>query len=93
MDIGKIKAQIEAYVRTREMVGGALITDFYELFGRPNVRFLSGFYGPLERLMRELKRRTRVVGISPNDAVLDRLVGGAMGGYRRTVAMRMHALS
>jgi len=25
MDIGKIKAQIEAYVRTREMVGGALI--------------------------------------------------------------------
>ena len=35
------------------MVGGALITDFYELFGRPNVRFLSGFYGPLERLMRD----------------------------------------
>jgi acyl-CoA hydrolase len=35
------------------LVGGALITDFYELFGRPNVRFLSGFYGPLERLMRD----------------------------------------
>ena len=35
------------------LIGGALITDFYELFGRPNVRFLSGFYGPLERLMRD----------------------------------------
>lgn len=34
-------------------VTGALLTDFYELFGRPGVRFLSGFYGPLERLMRD----------------------------------------
>ncbi len=34
-------------------VTGALLTDFYELFGRPNVRFLSGFFGPLERLMRD----------------------------------------
>jgi len=35
------------------LVTGALLTDFYELFGRPGVRFLSGFYGPLERLMRD----------------------------------------
>ncbi len=35
------------------VVTGALLTDFYELFGRPGVRFLSGFYGPLERLMRD----------------------------------------
>ncbi|MCU1354992.1 MAG: acetyl-CoA hydrolase/transferase [Acidimicrobiales bacterium] len=35
------------------LVTGALLTDFYEVFGRPNVRFLSGFYGPLERLMRD----------------------------------------
>lgn len=35
------------------LVGGALITDFYELFSRSNVRFLSGFYGPLERLLRD----------------------------------------
>ncbi|MCB0977945.1 MAG: 4-hydroxybutyrate CoA-transferase [Acidimicrobiales bacterium] len=34
-------------------VSGALLTDFYELFGRANVRFLSGFFGPLERLMRD----------------------------------------
>lgn len=34
-------------------VTGALLTDFYELFGRPNVRFVSGFYGPIERMMRD----------------------------------------
>lgn len=34
-------------------ITGALLTDFYEIFGRPGVRFLSGFYGPLERLMRD----------------------------------------
>ena len=32
-------------------VSGALLTDFYELFGRPGVRFLSGFFGPIERMM------------------------------------------
>lgn len=35
------------------LVTGALLTDFYELFGRPGVRFVSGFYGPIERLMRD----------------------------------------
>jgi acyl-CoA hydrolase len=35
------------------LITGALLTDFYEVFGRPGVRFLSGFYGPLERLMRD----------------------------------------
>ncbi|MEZ5204906.1 MAG: acetyl-CoA hydrolase/transferase C-terminal domain-containing protein [Acidimicrobiales bacterium] len=34
-------------------VTGALLTDFYEVFGRPGVKFLSGFYGPIERLMRD----------------------------------------
>lgn len=35
------------------LVTGALLTDFYELFGRSGVRFVSGFYGPIERLMRD----------------------------------------
>lgn len=33
------------------IVTGALLTDFYELFSRPGVQFVSGFFGPLERLM------------------------------------------
>ncbi|WP_426573023.1 acetyl-CoA hydrolase/transferase family protein [Aquihabitans sp. McL0605] len=35
------------------LITGALLTDFYAVFGQPGVRFLSGFYGPLERLMRD----------------------------------------
>lgn len=33
------------------LVTGALLTDFYELFSRPGVRFVSGFYGPIERML------------------------------------------
>jgi acyl-CoA hydrolase len=33
------------------VIGGALLTDFYAVFGRPGVQFLSGFFGPLERMM------------------------------------------
>jgi acyl-CoA hydrolase len=33
------------------VVGGALLTDLYELFTRPNVHFRSGFFGPAERLL------------------------------------------
>jgi acyl-CoA hydrolase len=35
------------------LITGALLTDFYEVLGKPGVRMLSGFYGPIERLMRD----------------------------------------
>jgi acyl-CoA hydrolase len=34
-------------------VFGALLTDLYDLFTRPGVRLLSGFYGPAERYLRD----------------------------------------
>ncbi len=34
-------------------IGGALLTVFTELFSHPNVHYLSGFFGPLERLLRD----------------------------------------
>ncbi len=34
-------------------VGGALLTVLSELFSHPNVHYLSGFYGPIERLLRD----------------------------------------
>ena len=35
------------------LITGALLTDFYAVFGKSGVRYLSGFYGPIERLMRD----------------------------------------
>jgi acyl-CoA hydrolase len=35
------------------LIVGALLTDFYEVFGKPGVRHWSGFFGPIERLMRD----------------------------------------
>jgi acyl-CoA hydrolase len=32
-------------------ISGALLVDFYEIFSKPSVRHLSGFYGPIERMM------------------------------------------
>jgi acyl-CoA hydrolase len=32
-------------------ISGALLVDFYEIFSKPSVRHLSGFYGPIERLL------------------------------------------
>lgn len=32
---------------------GALLTDLYEVFTRPGVRFRSGFFGPAERFLRD----------------------------------------
>jgi acyl-CoA hydrolase len=32
-------------------ISGALLVDFYEVFSKPTVRHLSGFYGPIERML------------------------------------------
>jgi acyl-CoA hydrolase len=32
-------------------VSGALLVDFYEVLSKPGVRHLSGFYGPIERIL------------------------------------------
>jgi acyl-CoA hydrolase len=34
-------------------IGGALLTVLSELFSNPNVHYLSGFFGPIERLLRD----------------------------------------
>ena len=34
-------------------IGGALLTVLTDLFTHPNVHYLSGFYGPLDRLLRD----------------------------------------
>ncbi len=34
-------------------VAGALLTDLYEVFTKPGVRFRSGFFGPAERFLRD----------------------------------------
>src|SRR5437764_8092026 len=34
-------------------IGGALLTVLSEVFSHPHVHYLSGFYGPIERLLRD----------------------------------------
>ena len=34
-------------------IGGALLTVLSDVFSHPNVHYLSGFYGPIERLLRD----------------------------------------
>ncbi len=45
-------------------VGGALLTVLTELFSHPNVHYLSGFYGPLERMLRDAGAN---IGFAPAD--------------------------
>jgi acyl-CoA hydrolase len=45
-------------------VGGALLTVLTDLFSHPNVHYLSGFYGPLERLLRDAGAN---IGFAPAD--------------------------
>src|SRR6187397_3500396 len=43
---------------------GALLTVLTDLFTHPNVHYLSGFYGPLERILRDSGAN---VGFAPAD--------------------------
>ncbi len=45
-------------------VGGALLTVLTQLFGHPNVHYLSGFFGPLERALRDQGAN---IGFAPAD--------------------------
>ncbi len=42
-------------------VSGALLTDLYEVFTKPNVTFLSGFFGPAEQFLRDCGGRVEFV--------------------------------
>jgi acyl-CoA hydrolase len=45
-------------------IGGALLSVFTDLFSHPNVHYLSGFFGPLERLLRDSGAN---IGFAPAD--------------------------
>jgi acyl-CoA hydrolase len=45
-------------------IGGALLTILTDLFSHPNVHYLSGFYGPLERVLRDTGAN---IGFAPAD--------------------------
>jgi acyl-CoA hydrolase len=45
-------------------VGGALLTVLTDLFAHPNVHYLSGFFGPLERILRDTGAN---IGFAPAD--------------------------
>ena len=45
-------------------IGGALLTVLTDLFSHPNVHYLSGFYGPLERVLRDTGAN---IGFAPAD--------------------------
>jgi acyl-CoA hydrolase len=45
-------------------VGGALLSVLTQLFGHPNVHYLSGFFGPIERALRDAGSN---IGFAPAD--------------------------
>src|SRR3954452_24231086 len=54
-------------------VFGALLVDLYEVFTRPGVRHLSGFFGPAERFLAESGARIEFV---PADFTIISLITG-----------------
>jgi len=65
---GQPPALLEALGRRNDWedlrIVGALLTVFTDLFTHPNVHYLSGFYGPLERILRDAGAN---VGFAPAD--------------------------
>jgi acyl-CoA hydrolase len=65
---GQPPALLEALGRRTDWedlrINGALLTVLTDLFTHPNVHYLSGFYGPLERLLRDSGAN---VGFAPAD--------------------------
>jgi acyl-CoA hydrolase len=45
-------------------IGGALLTVLTDLFAHPNVHYLSGFFGPLDRMLRDAGAN---IGFAPAD--------------------------
>jgi acyl-CoA hydrolase len=65
---GQPPALLEAMGRRTDWedlrLNGALLTVFTDLFTHPNVHYLSGFYGPLERILRDSGAN---IGFAPAD--------------------------
>jgi acyl-CoA hydrolase len=56
-------------------ISGALLVDFYEVFSNPAVRHLSGFYGPIERILVDQGSRVEFIpsGFRGFEPLLQRL--------------------
>jgi acyl-CoA hydrolase len=65
---GQPPALLEALGRRTDWedlrIGGALLTVLTDLFSHPNVHYLSGFFGPLERMLRDSGAN---IGFAPAD--------------------------
>jgi acyl-CoA hydrolase len=65
---GQPPALLEALGRRTDWehlrIGGALLTVLTDLFSHPNVHYLSGFFGPLERILRDTGAN---IGFAPAD--------------------------
>jgi len=80
-------------------INGALLSVFTDLFTHPNVHYLSGFYGPLERILRDSGAN---IGFAPADfrrfvPLLEHLAprvmvtGGALPDADGRVSLSLHA--